>query len=49
MHAANAPTPGTTSASEASMVARSEVRTTAIPGVAARSSARVAEWTFPDP
>ncbi len=46
MHAANAPTPGTTSPSAASAALRSAVSSTDAP---ARSSARTADRRFPDP
>jgi hypothetical protein len=46
MQAANAPTPGTTSPSAFSAVARSEVSSTEAP---ARSSARTAERRLPEP
>ena len=46
MHAANAPTPGTTNPSASSATVRSEVTTTSFPAVA---NARSADRRFPDP
>ena len=46
MHAAKAPTPGTTKPSASNATARSEVTTTSLPDVA---NARSADRRFPEP